>query len=487
MSSCALGANGGAAEQSPPGGQSNGGAGHHVGQAPDVSALLGQVKVGDSAASVGLVADQMMAGIGGKGDQGADVVNKLFSDYAVQHKASFAMQEVDPKDKDACLGEAGVDERMFEELKNNSFYFATRGSRGNPMAGRWQRFLESNPAERKMYDELDGIKKKAEFRQDWCKGKYDNFRQSRTFTKTSKEKELKDSKCYAFARIAQEEGGGDSGVRAAACYAIRCMRLGAQWLRWCEWTQQIKFLYLTHGFQEVMEKAWITKQTWMLDVQNPDACGVLAVKNGEVPALLDGSLGSKSPVPLGNITPQSDAVLGSAAIGTPQVTTPAPRHPTPPTTPREKGGKKRQTSEIQEAMTMTKKLRTDLTSTLNQASIIIADIDADHEDWVFAKHESISGALRVQLKDVEKLKESTPFIREVLTVTQIPELKKVVARPESELITSMNAMKGSLEEKVKSLRLQCNLLLAQKDVRREAKTAKPQSKRAAKAKRAAKV
>ena len=50
---------------------------------------------------------------------------------------------------------------LWKEMQDQGFFFNVRGEKGNPMAGRWQRHLKSNPAAQEEFGRaLKGVAQK---------------------------------------------------------------------------------------------------------------------------------------------------------------------------------------------------------------------------------------------------------------------------------------------------------------------------------------
>jgi len=136
-----------------------------------------------------------------KGD--VEAIQKAMSTLVERHEQRREEEEADPE------------ATLWKAMQDDQFFFGTGGAAGNPMAGRWQRFIKGNPEQKALYDATKGLKRKAEFRRDWCKQKYDEYIQERSFTTTVSEKSLSEGRYYTLQRMAVEEGGGEVGLRAA--------------------------------------------------------------------------------------------------------------------------------------------------------------------------------------------------------------------------------------------------------------------------------
>ena len=455
---------------------------------------LSQLEVGDPAESVLAVAESLRAASGNNFDN----VHDILQNYVKNNPMVFD----DPAKKLAPGGDAAdADDEMWAQLKKNEFFFATHGSKGNPMAGQWQRFMSGSAQQATLYNSSQGRLEKAKLRANWCKLKYDVYSQSKTFTQMQSEGKTVDGHYYSVHKIAMEEGGGEAGARAASCYAVWAMKLGGTWVTWDEWTQQLKFMYTVVGHKERMEKAWCKRQCWRLNVDED----VPTSQEDHRQALADGRASS-----LAACTPKSEPEAPSTPhVGTPSVGTPrrevaqaaqvspraepltpskaedAGRTPpidTPPgATP--KAPKRKVQTELQVAMTDVKKIKTELGSVMSQANTIVGDIAAatSESTWGFAKHESICGDLKKTKGVVDSMYQEEAFIHEVCTVTQVSELKLKSGRPESELVSHVNKLVQTLQPQLHALRRECDLLKAQ----HSARTAVGKAKGKAKPKRAA--
>ena len=223
------------------------------------------VSTGDPAAVVDKAAQALMAEAAEDDDAMISILGKL----AKQRASTNQPSETDVK------AEAEED-TFWHDLKQHDFYFGTGGSKGNPIAGRWARFLRGDAAAKATYDQLKTMKAKSDIRANWAKAKYEAYTESKSYKESSTHTEFSNGQYYSFGRVMVEEGGGRAGRRAAANYALRCMALGGKWFHYDEWTQQLKFAYVVQGFRDTFEKAWTLEKVSAHKETKSTACEVVA-------------------------------------------------------------------------------------------------------------------------------------------------------------------------------------------------------------------
>jgi hypothetical protein len=131
-----------------------------------------------------------------------DEAERLLTDLAgAKHKAGIKL------DGKAAAGEADPEAEMWQKMHESDFFFGTSGAKGNPIAGRWARYITSNPDVKAEYDQVKGAKQKTEFRASWAKAKFEEYTESKSHTKTSETIDTNSGSYFPLARIAQEEGG----------------------------------------------------------------------------------------------------------------------------------------------------------------------------------------------------------------------------------------------------------------------------------------
>ena len=153
---------------------------------------------------------------------------------------------------------------FWQEMKKKGFNVPAQGTKGNAIAGRWARYLASEPEEKERYESLVGRTAKSNFRKAWCEQQYSEFQQHKKHSETFKMEFGNDSYFYSLRKICVEEG---NDMQAAANYCIRCFQEGKEWYEYNDWTKTIKFKYSIkcegerHGQHWELEKKWSTAPT----------------------------------------------------------------------------------------------------------------------------------------------------------------------------------------------------------------------------------
>lgn len=350
---------------------------------------------------------------------------------------------VTPGDDKPCVGgavaaaaETTEEAEMWESLKSGNFMFNTSGAKGNPIAGRWARFIKNNPEAKAEYDQLSGYASRAKFRASWAEKKYDNYKASKISTTSESKEEYKDGTYYSLNRMAVEEGGGQEGKKAALLYAMKCQLLGKPWLFWDEWTQQPKYLYIVVGFKEKFTKAWTIKKEHFRTKTSDNDDGE---HDGRRRPGGDGATPKPKPKPKNKPNPKA----GGKTTETPDA--------------------KRKATELVSSMTKAKKTKLSYSAAQSQAMNILRNIQTD-ENWSWAKPDVMKSALETANNELQSAVENSPFLREALST----ELNTLKATHEPHvLITELTRMNAGLDPLVQSLSRQCRLLLAQHKARME--------------------
>ena len=149
-----------------------------------------------------------------------------------------------------------TDADFWTKLKENGFQFGLDGAKGNPIAGLWQRHLDNNPKARKEYNEIAGHTAKRKFRADWAQYHHMKYVETMNHVETEKRAHTNKGHYLPLGRIAQKEGGGKDGLKAALNYCLRCWELQGTWIRRCNFARRWKFLYMVVGYEEIFEEAW---------------------------------------------------------------------------------------------------------------------------------------------------------------------------------------------------------------------------------------
>ena len=99
-------------------------------------------------------------------------------------------------------------------------------------------------------------------------------------------------------------------------------------------------------------------------------------------------------------------------------------------------------------------------TTLSQANTILSNIQTDPK-WGWASGKESSGEISRIKKEIDDLVAGDDFTRELLSVTDLAELKGQEGRNDSALATLLNTFTAAMDPKVGSLIYQCKVLLAQ--------------------------
>jgi hypothetical protein len=403
------------------------------------------LKPGDTAEKVAQNVMQLLEHTRGNLGAASEILNKA---AGMKHDLEKGDMQ---HDRDGKSNSSTPEDAMWESMRTSDFFFNTSGAKGNPIAGRWQRYLVNNPAVKAEYDLLKGAKQKGDFRRDWADAKYKEYSEAKSHTKTSSTVDSSKGSYFAVARIAVEEGGAmdrETAMNAACNYALRCMALGGCWALYDEFTKQVKFLYMVKGWEETFTKAWALEQKWS------------GTPTGSAPS---------------SATPASSAA-GSAAPTA--AATPAAKAGAEGTSPGEKrknplaaeaaaaansGNKiKKKTTSNASDMASAKKLKADYNAAMSQANMVFHNISND-KAWKWAAHKELHGDM-VQAKEaLEQAVAKSRFLKEAIVATQITDLK--TSMPSAEFQTEVARFNSQLEPLVKELAKQCRMLLAQHSAR----------------------
>ena len=146
---------------------------------------------------------------------------------------------------------------FWKRIAANNFNVPTDG-RKDPVAGRWQRWVESNPdhALAKEYKNCKKPATRAEVRKKWAKMQWDQSGATKTKTESHETTEGSDGRKISLERMAWLEGGGKNGLRNAVNYALMAQSLGAPWFTWDKWTKSDRYLYTNEIYRDIGKKAW---------------------------------------------------------------------------------------------------------------------------------------------------------------------------------------------------------------------------------------
>ena len=156
--------------------------------------------------------------------------------------------------------------------------------------------ITTSPEMRERYKSAKTLGTKLALRQDWAKGEYHMFVETRTHASEFEKSNDTTGTWMSLNRIAVEEGGGEVGMKAAINYCLRAAREGPQWASYNEWTQQASYKYTVRREKESNKETWSKTQQWLN--QKGDAQKPTAGRPGKVkmPKCLEKSLKPSGPV-----------------------------------------------------------------------------------------------------------------------------------------------------------------------------------------------
>ncbi|CAK0831106.1 unnamed protein product, partial [Prorocentrum cordatum] len=187
-------------------------------------------------------------------------VQKMNQRYADADVNSMASTDV------GTLGDLRDCEEDEEEMpaywaqaKEQNFRFNARGSKGNPMGGKWQRYINNpqNAEEKKQYEAKKGdTEAQQQHRQQWLRKNFDVFMETHQHTKAKKKRDYSEARYLVAGRVVVEEGGGAEGCRNAANYCLACVAVGFPWVKWCSRRKAALYLYKTEGIEDEVTETW---------------------------------------------------------------------------------------------------------------------------------------------------------------------------------------------------------------------------------------
>ena len=166
----------------------------------------------------------------------------------------FEMQDERAKKQDATeMSHDKIMDDMYKQLADKKYCFTLdQGA----IASRWKRRIKKSPEMKARYEQCSDREAKAKFRAEWAEGEHVAWTKSKVHRVVLSEKQIKEGVYYAVARIAVEEGGGESGERASLHYALYCIQMGPPFVKYHPSTRQIKFLYYVEKYVETFETSW---------------------------------------------------------------------------------------------------------------------------------------------------------------------------------------------------------------------------------------
>jgi hypothetical protein len=142
--------------------------------------------------------------------------------------------------------------------------------------------------DRASYLKLVGRRQRQEYRAQWALAQYKNVRVSKTHVK-SYSFVNRNHGCYRpFGAIVQKEGGwkDKAAVRGTAVVALKCIKMGGEWMRWNFLTERFEFWHLKCERIEDFTEAWSMRRNEEESTRRRGAMAsaVKARKRGEEPA-----------------------------------------------------------------------------------------------------------------------------------------------------------------------------------------------------------
>lgn len=164
---------------------------------------------------------------------------------------------------------AEAEKAMWDSAKEQNYEFSRMQKSGNPLAGRFNRWLskDENSIKKEEYDNLSNDKERATWRAKWAR----SLHGTRVVVKRKMEEDMEidedDGEYLPFPLLVRAEGGGSDGLKAAMKYALKALSLGSIWVRWNDWTERHEFLHIRKRKKFVFKKAWqlYTERRMQLD------------------------------------------------------------------------------------------------------------------------------------------------------------------------------------------------------------------------------
>ncbi|CAK0855457.1 unnamed protein product, partial [Prorocentrum cordatum] len=154
--------------------------------------------------------------------------------------------------------EMEAEAKLRAHVEAQGFEFSTAKIAGNPMGGRWDRALNNDASLKKQYMETEGYANKREFRSSWATKEHLKWqkKQKRVQATIHEKIEEKGGEYMTMGRIAHKLGGGSVGNRLACRYCGKAVVTGCIWVKWCEMTDSLMFLWTSRKFEDVYTKSW---------------------------------------------------------------------------------------------------------------------------------------------------------------------------------------------------------------------------------------
>eukprot|EP00959_Pyramimonas_sp_CCMP1952_P297452 6222714-Pyramimonas_sp.AAC.1 len=100
------------------------------------------------------------------------------------------------------------------------------------------------------------------------------------YSRTEQKVDYKGFRYRSLGRICWLEGGGKQGLIDATNVAVKCMQLGAPFVKVDAWTKSLKFAHFEEGSDEVFKQAWEQRITKTIDT---DAAAPPAAAAADMP------------------------------------------------------------------------------------------------------------------------------------------------------------------------------------------------------------
>ena len=417
---------------------------------------------------------------------------------------------------DECLDKDEQEKKFWDTVEQTGYAFPVQGNAGNPLAGRWSRWLAESQANKDSYKACLGRGAKALFRQQWAMQQHEKFKKVASHSTKVEHEDIIGGKFLSLGRIAWLEGGDKKGMRNACNYALACLRMDKKWSYYCEMTKDVKYRYVERGFWEKFNEAWETKQIWHTDgpqcsrakMPHPartshsegpcsaaaplagDAAPAASAAGSAEPAATGAAAGHKrdasglddlAPAPkmkktidlLPVAAPAAPAVPAPAVPAVPAPAVPAvpapavPAVPTPPAVPAPKvKGKAKAKAKVKPApvswVQSAKLTKQAYATTMVQAASIQGQIDGD-EKWAWARSNEITNAFNDARETLAAALISNPNFHDLIT-SDLHAAKKA-AKDEVAFEVDIKYFSETMGQHIDNLQHECKALLEQHAVR----------------------
>ena len=222
----------------------------------------------------------------------------------------------------------------------------------------------------------------SDFRKQWAQCKLEEYQKEKVKLTSWRRVDKTKGKYKSLAKIAVDEGGGKQGLSAATRLAIKCCRMGGDWLRWNGQTDRFDYLHLEASYEESMTQAWELYQRWK-------------------------STGQPAPsVPASQERPAS---LGESAAARPTQTTEPPSENAKAkakakTTPRGADNPKKQKTSFDDAIAKSQKTRQHMLNAMSQSEVFLGSVRSQASwSWAVTGDEVMLEPLKQSLAELQAL------------------------------------------------------------------------------------